>query len=190
MAGKLAGQRVAFLVATEGTEQVELTEPWEAVRQAGGEPQLVSLRSGEVALFNHLDRGDAWPVDTTVDSARPDDYAALVLPGGVANPDQLRMDQAAVGFARGFVESGRPVAVICHGPWTLIEANAVRGRRLTSYPSVRTDIRNAGGEWVDEPVVVCDQGPNVLISSRSPGDLPAFCETLVEQFSTERTGRR
>jgi len=190
MADKLAGQRVAFLVATEGTEQVELTEPWEAVSRAGGEPQLVSLRSGEVALFNHLDRGDTWPVDTTVDSARPDDYAALVLPGGVANPDQLRMDQAAVGFVRGFVESGRPVAVICHGPWTLIEANAVRGRTLTSYPSVRTDIRNAGGQWVDEPVVVCDQGPNVLISSRSPGDLPAFCETLVEQFSAQRAGRR
>lgn len=172
MAGKLTGERVAFLVATEGTEQVELTE--------------VSRRSGEVALSNHLDRGDTWPEDRTVDAARPEDYAGLVLPGGVANPDQLRMDQAAVNFVREFVDNGRPVAVICHDPSTLVEADAVRGRTLTSYPSVRTDIRNAGSQWVDEPVVVCDQGPNVLVSSRSPGDLPAFREALVEQFHTRR----
>jgi protease I len=187
MAGKLAGQRVAFLAAPEGTEQVELTEPWQAVRSEGGEPVLVSLQPGEVVLFHHLDKGDTWPVDVTVDRARPDDYLGLVLPGGVANPDQLRMDQRAVDFVRGFVDSGRPVAVICHGPWTLVEADAVRGRTLTSYPSVRTDISNAGGQWVDEPVVICDQGPNVLVSSRNPKDLRLFCQALVEQFSVVRS---
>jgi protease I len=148
MTDMLAGVPVAFLCATEGTEQVELTEPWETVRREGGKPTLVSLKPGEVALFNHLDRGDTWPVDITVDRARPADYAALVLPGGVANPDQLRMDGMAVEFVRRFTDGGRPVAVICHGSWTLIEADAVRGRTLTSYPSLRTDIRNAGGRWV------------------------------------------
>lgn len=188
MAGRLAGERVAFLVATEGTEQVELTEPWQRVRDEDGRPELLSLRGGRVALFHHLDRGDTWPVDRTVDEARPEEYAGLVLPGGVANPDQLRMDRAAVDFVRDFVDSGRPVAVICHGPWTLVEADRVRGRTLTSYPSLRTDIRNAGGRWVDEPVAHSEDGPNLLVSSRHPGDLPAFTEALVTAFSTRGVG--
>lgn len=188
MADRLAGERVAFLVATEGTEQVELTEPWQRVRDEGGQPELLSLRTGEVALFNHLDRGDTWPVDRTVDGARPEEYAGLVLPGGVANPDQLRMDRAAVDFVREFMDSGRPVAVICHGPWTLVEADRVRGRTLTSYLSVRTDIRNAGGNWVDEPVVVCEQGPNLLVSSRNPGDLPVFKDALVAALRGKAVG--
>jgi protease I len=185
MTGTLTGLPVAFLVATEGAEQVELTEPWQTVQREGGHPSLVSLRPGEVTLFNHLDRGDTWPVDVALDQARPQDYAALVLPGGVANPDRLRMDDRAVGFVRAFVDSGKPVAVICHAPWTLIEADVVRNRRITSWPSLRTDIRNAGGTWLDEPVVVCDRGPNVLVSSRGPDDLPAFCRTLTEQFSRQ-----
>ena len=190
MAGKLDGLPVAFLVAAEGTEQVELTEPWDAVTREGGTPKLVSQQPGEAALFNHLDRGRTWPVDVTLDQARPEDYAALVLPGGVANPDQLRMDERAVDFVRGFVAAGKPIAVICHGPWTLVEADAVRGRTLTSYPSVRTDIRNAGGTWVDQEVMVCDQGPNLLISSRNPNDLQAFCRTLVDQFSRQTANAR
>lgn len=183
MASKLEGLPVAFLAATEGTEQVELTEPWAAVTREGGVPRLVSQRPGEITMFNHLDKGDPWPVDATLDQASAEDFAALVLPGGVANPDQLRMDERAVAFVRAFADSGKPVAVICHGPWTLVEADAVRGRTLTSYPSLRTDIRNAGGRWVDQEVRVCDQGPGVLVSSRRPGDLPAFCRTLVEQIS-------
>jgi protease I len=190
MAGTLEGLRVAFLIANEGTEQVELTEPWETVRREGGIPTLVSLTSGEAALFNHLDRGDTWPVDVSIDQAQPEDYHALVLPGGVANPDQLRMNDRAVGFVRAFVGSGKPIAVICHGPWTLVEADAVRGRTLTSWPSVQTDIRNAGGSWVDREVVVCDHGPNVIVSSRKPDDLPAFCRTFTEQFARQTAGAR
>jgi protease I len=187
MAGRLEGVPVAFLVAPEGTEQVELTEPWKKVRDEGGVPALVSLRPGEVALFRHLDRGDTWPVDVTVDRVRARDYAALVLPGGVANPDRLRTDERAVGFVRAFAESGRPIAVICHGPWTLVEADLVRDRTITSWPSLRTDIRNAGGNWVDREVVVSEEGNHVLVSSRRPADLAAFCETLTEQFSRQAT---
>jgi protease I len=183
MSSALEGRPVAFLVATEGTEQVELTEPWQAVASEHGVPALVSQSSGEVKLFRHLDRGDTWPVDVTLDTARAEDYAALVLPGGVANADHLRMDERAVDFVREIVDRGRPVAVICHGPWILVEADAVRGRTLTSYPSLRTDIRNAGGTWVDREVVVCEQGRNVMLSSRTPDDLPVFCRTLLEQFS-------
>ncbi|HEY8471037.1 MAG TPA: type 1 glutamine amidotransferase domain-containing protein [Natronosporangium sp.] len=189
MAGTLEGLRVAFLVANEGTEQIELTEPWDAVKREGGSPTLVSLEPGEAALFNHLDRADTWPVDVTVDRTRVDDYHALVLPGGVANPDQLRTSQPAVEFVRGFVESGKPIAVICHGPWTLIEADVVRGRTLTSWPSLRTDIGNAGGEWVDREVVVSEQ-PSVIVSSRKPADLPAFISTFVEQFARQAAGAR
>jgi protease I len=174
----LNGKRIAFL-ATDMVEQVELTEPWKAVEQAGGTPELVSLEEGEIQGFNHYDKADTFPVDRTVDEATADDYDALVLPGGVGNPDTLRMDENAVAFARAFVEAGKPVAVICHGPWTLVEADVVRGRKLTSFPSVKTDIRNAGGNWVDEEVVVEDG----LISSRSPADLKAFCATLVEEFA-------
>jgi protease I len=178
MADKLQGKRIAFVVAPEGVEQVELTEPWKAVQAEGGTPELVSTESGQVQAFNHLDKGDTFRVDHTVDEASPKDYDALVLPGGVANPDFLRMDDGAVAFIRGFFEEGKPVGVICHGPWTLVEADVLRGRRITSWPSLQTDIRNAGGTWVDEEVVV-DEG---LVSSRKPDDLPAFCSKIVEEF--------
>ncbi|WP_028921659.1 type 1 glutamine amidotransferase domain-containing protein [Pseudonocardia acaciae] len=176
----LENRRVAFLAAPEGVEQVELTEPWKAVQRAGGTPELVSTDRGEIQAFHHLDRADRFAVDRLASEASSDDYDALVLPGGVANPDYLRTDPDAVAFARGFFELGKPVAVICHGPWTLIEAGVVAGRRLTSWPSLRTDLRNAGAEWVDEEVVT-DRG---LVSSRKPDDLPAFCATLVEEFAS------
>jgi protease I len=178
MADKLQGKRIAFLVATEGVEQVELTEPWKAVEEAGGTPELVSTESGEVQAFNHLDKADTFTVDRTAGESDPSDYDGLVLPGGVANPDNLRMHQEAVAFARGFFEQAKPVGVICHGPWTLIEADVVRGRTITSWPSLQTDLRNAGANWVDEEVVV-DEG---LVSSRNPDDLPAFCAKIVEEF--------
>jgi protease I len=178
MADKLQGKKFAFLVAPEGTEQVELTEPWNAVQNEGGTPELVSTEPGEIQAFNHLDKGDTFPVDRTVSDADASDYDGLVLPGGVANPDFLRMDEDAVQFVRDFFEQAKPVAVICHGPWTLVEADVVRGRKITSWPSVKTDLRNAGANWVDEEVVV-DQG---LVSSRKPDDLPAFCAKLVEEF--------
>ena len=176
----LNGKTIAFLVATEGIEQVELTEPWAAVEQAGGSPQLLSTQSGEVQAFHHLDKGDTFPVDTVVGDADPATYDGLVLPGGVANPDALRLDEDAVAFVRAFVESGRPVAAICHAPWTLVEADVVRGRRMTSWPSLETDLRNAGAEWVDEEVVV----DGSLVTSRKPDDLPAFNEALVDLFGT------
>jgi protease I len=178
----LQDKRIAFLVANEGVEQVELTEPWKAVEQAGGKPELVSIEKGKVQAFNHLEKADTFDVDRTVADADESDYEALVLPGGVANPDSLRMDERAVRFARSFFESGKPVGVICHGPWTLVEADVVRGRTITSWPSLRTDIRNAGGNWVDEEVVV-DEG---LVSSRRPDDLPAFCAKIVEEFAEGR----
>jgi protease I len=178
MADKLQGKRIAFVVAPEGAEQVELTEPWKAVESEGGKPELISTEQGQVQAFNHLDKGDTFPVDRTVGDASPSDYDALVLPGGVASPDFLRMDEDAVAFIRGFFEQAKPVAVICHGPWTLVEADVLRGRKITSWPSLKTDIRNAGGNWVDEEVVV-DEG---LVSSRNPDDLPAFCAKLVEEF--------
>jgi protease I len=177
MAGTLDGKRIAFLVANEGVEQVELTEPWKAVQEAGGTPELLAPEAGEVQGFNHLDKGDTFTADRAVGDADPSEYDGLVLPGGVANPDILRTVQEAVAFARGFFEQAKPVAAICHAPWTLVEADVVRGRTLTSWPSLRTDIRNAGGTWVDEEVVV-DQG---LVTSRKPDDLPAFCAKLVEE---------
>jgi protease I len=179
MSAELQGKRVAFLVANEGVEQVELTKPWEAVKEAGGEPELVAPESGEVQAFNHLDKADTFPVGKTLDDASPDDYDGLVLPGGVANPDILRTVDDAVAFTRAFFEAGKPVAAICHGPWTLVEAGVVEGRTLTSWPSVKTDIRNAGGDWVDEEVHV-DSG---LVTSRNPDDLPAFCDKLVEEVA-------
>ncbi len=168
-------KKIAFLVATEGIERAELVEPWAAVEQAGLQPVLLSSESGTVQLFEHLDKADTRPVDATVGAVSPDQYAALVLPGGVANPDALRTDEAAVGFIRGFVESGKPVAAICHAPWTLVEADVLRGKRVTSWPSLRTDIRNAGGSWVDEEVVVDGN----LITSRNPSDIPAFTAALL-----------
>ncbi|MGA8045941.1 MAG: type 1 glutamine amidotransferase domain-containing protein [Dermatophilaceae bacterium] len=167
---------IAFLVAHEGIEQVELTEPWKAVTDAGHEAVLVSPKSGEVQMFEHLDKADTKAVDKTVAEVSVGDFDALVLPGGVANPDALRMDGGAVDLVKEFVASGRPVAAICHAPWTLVEADVLSGRRLTSWPSLQTDIRNAGGEWVDERVVVDGN----LITSRNPDDLPAFCSALVE----------
>ena len=169
-------KRVAFLVASEGIEQVELTDPWKAVTDAGHEAILVSPESGEVQMFNHLDKGDTKTVDVTVADARADDFDALVLPGGVANPDTLRTQPDAVAFARDFVASGKPVAAICHAPWTLVEADVLKGRRLTSWPSLQTDIRNAGGDWVDESLVVDGN----LITSRKPDDLQDFCGAVVE----------
>jgi protease I len=166
--------RTAFLTATEGVEQVELTSPWEALAGAGAQPVLVAPESGMVQAFQHLDKGDTFPVDLVVDEASVDDFDLLVLPGGVANPDALRLDAEAVAFARDFFTTGKPVAAICHAPWTLIEADVVRGRTLTSWPSLRTDLRNAGATWVDEQVAVCGSGPNTLITSRNPGDLDAF----------------
>jgi protease I len=175
---ELNGKRIAFL-ATDMVEQVELTEPWKAVEQAGATPELVSLEEGEIQGFNHYDKANTFPVDRTAEEASVNDYDALVLPGGVGNPDTLRMHDSAVSFVRGFVDAGKPIAVICHGPWTLVEADAVRGRTITSWPSLETDIRNAGGNWVDEEVVV-DDG---LTSSRKPDDLPAFCSTFVQEFA-------
>jgi protease I len=179
MSSELQGKTIAFAVATEGIEQVELTEPWQAVKEAGGTPRLVSLESGEVQAFNHLDKSDTFTVDVTFDQASVDDFDGLVLPGGVANPDALRMDEQAVAFIGSFVRADKPVAVICHGPWTLVEADVVRGRTLTSWPSLKTDLRNAGATWVDEEVVVDGN----LVSSRKPDDLKAFCAKLVDVFS-------
>ncbi|MEJ7773906.1 MAG: type 1 glutamine amidotransferase domain-containing protein [Nocardioidaceae bacterium] len=179
MSGELVGKTIAFAVAGEGIEQVELTEPWKAVEEAGGTPRLLSSKSGQVQAFNHLDKADTFGVDATFDDASVGDYDALVLPGGVANPDALRLDDDAVSFIRGFFAAEKPVAAICHAPWTLIEAGVVSGKTLTSWPSLRTDLTNAGAHWVDEEVVH-DGG---LVTSRNPGDLPAFCSTLVKAFA-------
>jgi protease I len=179
MATEIEGKRVAFLVANEGIEQIELTRPWEAVEEAGGQPELIALEAGKAQAFNHLDKADTFDVDRTVAEADAHDYDALVLPGGVANPDALRLDDDAVSFARSFFEAGKPVAAICHAPWTLVEADVVRGRTLTSWPSLRTDITNAGGNWVDEEVHV-DAG---FVTSRKPDDLDAFCAKLVEEIA-------
>ncbi len=168
---------VAFL-ATDMVEQVELTEPWRAVEEAGWTPRLVSLRRGEIQGFDHYDKADTFAVDETVADADPSAFDALVIPGGVGNPDELRTSPDAVAFVRSFVESGKPIASICHGPWLLVEAGAVDGRALTSWPSLKTDIRNAGGTWRDEEVVV-DEG---IVTSRRPDDLLAFCEKLKEEF--------
>jgi protease I len=178
VAGELQGKRIAFL-ATDGVEQVEYTEPRKAVEQAGAEVHLISLQSGEIQGFNHLDKGDRFPVDKAVADAQADAYDALVLPGGVANPDAMRMDPDAVQFVRSFFDAGKPVAAICHAPWMLVEADVVRGRTLTSWPSLKTDISNAGGTWVDEQVHT-DQG---LVTSRKPADIPAFSAKAIEEIA-------
>ncbi|MFV1364110.1 type 1 glutamine amidotransferase domain-containing protein [Mycolicibacterium elephantis] len=183
MASSLDGKKIAFLVAPEGTEQVELTEPWKAVEQAGGTPELVSTEVGKIQAFNHLTPADTFDAEKSASDADVSEYAGLVLPGGVANPDLLRTDAAAVAFAKSFFDAGKPVAAICHAPWTLIEADVVRGRTMTSWPSVKTDLVNAGANWVDDEVVECSRGPNTLVTSRKPDDLPAFCRTLVETFA-------
>jgi protease I len=179
MSDRLQGKKIAFLTANEGVEQVELTEPMRAVREAGAETELLAPEAGEVQAFNHLDKGETFDVDRTVGDADPGEYDGLVLPGGVANPDQLRTKPEALEFVRGFFGAGKPVGVICHGPWTLIDAGVAEGRTLTSWPSIETDLRNAGAEWVDEEVHV-DQG---LVSSRKPDDLEAFNAKIVEEFA-------
>ena len=171
----LNGKRVAFL-ATDMVEQVELTEPWRAVEAAGGKPELVSLESGEIQGFDHYDKADTFRVDREVSDASPEEYDALVIPGGVGNPDTMRADENAVRFVREFVRSGKPMGVICHAPWMLVEADVVRGRTLTSFWSIKTDVENAGGDWVDNEVVVDGN----LVTSRSPDDIPAFNERLLE----------
>ncbi|WP_049568408.1 type 1 glutamine amidotransferase domain-containing protein [Streptomyces sp. SBT349] len=174
--------RIAFLMAPQGVEQVEFTGPWEAISETGETPQVVSTRSGSVQAFNHLDKGDTFPVDTTVAKVTADDFDALVMPGGVANPDALRLDPDAVTFTKGFFDAGKPVAAICHAPWTLIEADVVGGRTLTSWPSLATDLVNAGAMWVDEQVHVDREGPNTLITSRKPADIKAFNQALITEF--------
>jgi protease I len=179
MAAELTGKTIAFAVAPEGVEQIELTEPWKAVEDAGGTPKLVSTKPGKVQGFKHLDKADTFDVDTTFGETAVEEFDGLMLPGGVANPDRLRMDKQAVSFIGGFFERGLPVAAICHAPWTLVEADVVRGKTLTSWPSLRTDITNAGGSWVDKEVV--EDGN--LVTSRKPDDLPAFCAAMVKLFS-------
>jgi deglycase len=179
MAGELQGKRIAFLMANEGVEEVELTKPLEAVREAGAEAELLAPEAGEIQAFNHLDKAATFDVDRTVGDADPAEFDGLVLPGGVANPDNLRTDEDAVSFVRDFFAAGKPVGVICHGPWTLIEADVVRGRTVTSWPSLETDLRNAGAEWVDEEVV----NDNGLVTSRKPDDLPAFDAKIIEEFA-------
>jgi protease I len=179
MPDQLKGKRVAFLVANEGVEQVELTDPLEAVREAGAEVDLLAPEAGEVQAFNHLDKADTFTADKAVGDASVEDYDGLVLPGGVANPDQLRTKEKAVAFVRDFFAAGKPVGAICHAPWTLAEAGVLEGRTVTSWPSLRTDLRNAGAEWVDEEVHV-DEG---LVTSRKPDDLPAFNAKIVEELA-------
>jgi len=182
---QITGRTVAFL-ATDGVEQVELTRPWETVLEAGGRPELLSIHDGEIRAVNHLEPGDSFRVDRVVGEADAEQYDALVIPGGVVNPDAMRTDQAAVGFVRMFAQSGKPVASICHGPWMLVEADVVRGRTLTSWPSLQTDIRNAGGTWLDAEVHV-DQG---IVTSRKPDDLDAFCDKLIEEVAEGRHERQ
>jgi protease I len=178
MSEDLKGKRIAVLVANEGVEQVEMTSPVEALRAAGAEVDLVAPENEQIQAFNHLDKAETFSPDRTLDDASPSDYDGLLLPGGVANPDALRIEERAVDFVRSFFDEGKPVAAICHAPWTLVEADVVRGRTLTSWPSLQTDIRNAGGTWVDEEVHV-DQG---LVTSRKPDDLEAFCAKAIEEF--------
>lgn len=177
------GKTIAFLVAPEGVEEVELTEPWKAVKQAGGTPRLISTERGQIQAFNHLDKGGTFAVDATVEEVSAAEFAGLVLPGGVANPDFLRTQEKAVRFVRDFFDAGKPVAAICHAPWTLVEADVVRGRTLTSWPSLKTDLRNAGAEWVDREVVVCTKGSNMLVTSRMPDDLKAFDQATIDAFA-------
>lgn len=189
MANDLNGVKVAFITSNEGIEQAELAEPWKAVQEAGGQPVLLAKESGQAQAFNHLDPADKFRVDRTTGESSASDYEGLVLPGGVANGDQVRTDPDAVRLVKEFVEAGKPVAVICHGGWVLVEADVVRGRTMTSWPSLQTDIRNAGGNWVDQELQVCTSAPSTFISSRKPDDLPAFNRTLIEKIGQEASRR-
>ncbi len=185
MPGKLNGKRIAYL-ATDGVEQVELTSPWKAAKDEGATTELISNKSGQIYAVNHDDKGQSFNVDRTIDQCTVEDFDALIIPGGVRSPDRLRMDRNAVAFVRSFVDSGKPVAVICHGPWMLVEADVVRGRTITSWPSLQTDIRNAGGNWVDQQVVVHDG----IVTSRKPDDLQAFCSKMIEEIAEGRHTKR
>jgi protease I len=185
MANELQGKRIAFLMANEGVEQVEYFEPRKAVEEAGAEVDVIATESGQVQGFEHLDKAETWDVDKTTSEARADDYDGVVLPGGVANPDNLRTDKDGVRFLREFFAAGKPVGAICHAPWMLVEADVVDGRKVTSFPSLQTDIRNAGGNWVDEECVV-DSG---LVTSRKPDDLPKFCAKMIEEIREGRHDR-
>ncbi len=180
----IKGMKIAVL-ATDGVEQVELTGPRDALRQAGADPVVIAPKSGQIQGMNHDEKGDRLPVDRTLDEVRPDEFAAILLPGGVANPDKLRTEAKAVAFVRHFIEAGKPVAAICHGPWTLIEARAVQGKRMTSWPSLKTDLKNAGADWVDEQVV----RDGWLVTSRKPDDIPAFNREMLAMFA-EGSARR
>lgn len=180
--GALTGKKIAFFSAPEGVEEAELTVPWQALAEEGAQLEMVSLKPGAIQMFRHLDKSRTHSIDRVVTEARPDSYDALVLPGGVANPDAARQDPDAVAFVRAFVEEGKPVAAICHAPWMLVEAGVVEGRTLTSWPSLRTDITNAGGTWVDRDVVVDGN----LVTSRKPDDLPAFCSAVIAEVSGTR----
>ncbi len=183
MSGKLSGKKVAIL-ATHGFEQVELTGPREALKEAGATTHLVSPEGGSIQGYNHDKPADQFPVDVVLKNVNPNDYDALLLPGGVANPDTLRINPEAVSFVKSFVASGKPIAAICHGPWTLIETGVVRGRKMTSWPSLKSDLRNAGANWVDEEVVT-DHG---LVTSRNPSDIPAFNRKMIEEFAEGNHG--
>ena len=186
MANELQGKKIAFL-ATDGVEQVELVAPWNAVKEAGGQPELISIKSGQIqAMSWDINRADMFQVDKTVSEASAANYDALVLPGGTVNPDRLRINKDAMQFVRDFFEAGKPIGAICHGPWSLVETGIVSGRTVASWPSLKTDIRNAGGKWVDEEV----HAENGLVTSRKPDDLPAFCRKIVEVFrESKRTAR-
>ena len=181
MAGKLDGKKVAILV-TDGFEQVEMTKPREALNEAGAETKIVSLKPGKIQGMHHADKGDKFDVDLTLDEARPEEFDALMIPGGLMNPDALRSNDDALEFTRHFFREGKPVAAICHGPWVLIDAGVVRGRTLTSWPAIKTDVKNAGGKWVNEQVVV----DNGLVTSRQPDDIPAFNKKMIEEFCEGR----
>jgi protease I len=187
MTNELNGKKVAFLTANEGVEEAELTTPWQAVKDAGGEPVLLAPESGSVQAFNHdVEPADRFSVDEPVGRASVDEYVGIVLPGGTINADKLRTGGQAVAFVKGFVDARKPVAAVCHGPWSLVEADVLGGKTLTSWPSLRTDIRNAGGTWVDEEVYVCPCNDWTLITSRKPDDLKAFSEAIVQQFGSAR----
>jgi protease I len=184
MSNELSGKRIAFLVANVGVEEVELTSPWQAIEDAGGTPVLIAPEKDTVQAMNgDVDKGETFAPDLAIDDADADDFAALVLPGGVVNPDKLRIERAAVDFVTAFVDAGKPIAAICHGPWTLVEADVVDGKTMTSWPSLQTDIRNAGGQWQDEEVVTSSSGGYTLVTSRKPDDLDAFNEAVVAAFS-------